>query len=194
MGFDVRGRMIVKIWAVFVGVTVKSRFPQSGPRKTDDITIAILIRYINYNNDAIGWALFVLAMESDQLGPIVKMIDVDVLTAQPPASRPTGCAVGRSDPGTCREYRVRPQFETSRSATTVAHRVRTGARLIFIFFIPIGAGNRYPSLSPHPLLSKLSVCPKLIPLQYLQSSSSGLCHQSVLAQFQPSSYPSCGYP
>ena len=54
MSFDVRGRMIVKVWAVVVGVTVKARFPQSGPRKTDDITIAALIRHINYHNDAIG--------------------------------------------------------------------------------------------------------------------------------------------
>jgi hypothetical protein len=39
MGFDIRGGMIGKIWAVVVGVTVKARFPQSGLRKTDDITI-----------------------------------------------------------------------------------------------------------------------------------------------------------
>src|SRR4030066_177866 len=84
MGFDVRGGMIGKIGAVVVGVAVKARFPQSGPRKTDDITITVLIHHINYDNDAIGWTLFVPTMESDQLGPIVKMIDVDVLTAQPP--------------------------------------------------------------------------------------------------------------
>src|SRR3990170_3038221 len=60
-GFDVRGGMIGKIGAVVVGVTVKSRFPQSGPRKTDDITIAVLIHHINYDNDAIGWAVFVLS-------------------------------------------------------------------------------------------------------------------------------------
>src|SRR3989337_3427442 len=84
MGFDVRGGMIGEIWAVVVGVTVKPRFPQSGPRKTDDITIAVLIHHIHYDNDAIGWALCVPTMESDQLGLFVKMIDVDVLTAQPP--------------------------------------------------------------------------------------------------------------
>ena len=38
MGFDVRCGMIVKVRAVVVGVTVKARFPQSGPRKTDDDT------------------------------------------------------------------------------------------------------------------------------------------------------------
>ena len=54
MSFDVRGGMISEIWAIIVGVTVKMRFPQSGPRKTDDITIAILIRHINHHNDAIG--------------------------------------------------------------------------------------------------------------------------------------------
>ena len=56
MSFDVRGRMIVKVWAVVVGVTVKARFPQSGPRKTDDITIAVLIRHIHHHNDAIMWS------------------------------------------------------------------------------------------------------------------------------------------
>ena len=83
-GFDVRGGMIVKVRAIVVGVTVKARFPQSGPREPDDITIAVLIRHINYHNDTVGWALFVPAMESDELGLLVKMIDVDVLTAQPP--------------------------------------------------------------------------------------------------------------
>ena len=84
MNFDVRGGMISKIWGIVVRVTVEACFPQSGPRKTDDITIAVLIRHINYNNYTIGWALFVPAMESDELGFTVKMIDVDVLTAQPP--------------------------------------------------------------------------------------------------------------
>ena len=80
--FYVRCGMIVKIWAIVVGVTVKACFPQSGPRKTDDITIAVLIRHINHHNDAIGWALFVPAMESDELGPIVKMIDMDILSSR----------------------------------------------------------------------------------------------------------------
>ena len=53
MSFDVRGGMISKIWAIVVGVTVKARFPQSGSWKTDDITIAILIRHIDHHNDAI---------------------------------------------------------------------------------------------------------------------------------------------
>ena len=53
MGFDVRGRMIVKVWAVVVRVAVKACFPQSGPRKTDDITIAVLIHHIDHHNDAI---------------------------------------------------------------------------------------------------------------------------------------------
>lgn len=56
MGFDVRGRMISKIWGIVVGVTVKARFPQSGPRKTDDITIAVLIRHIDHHNDAVMWS------------------------------------------------------------------------------------------------------------------------------------------
>jgi hypothetical protein len=47
------------------------------------IIIAVLIHHIHHHNDAIGWALFVPAMESDDLGPIVKMIEMDILTAQP---------------------------------------------------------------------------------------------------------------
>src|SRR3989337_936726 len=45
-------------------------FPRAGLWKTDDITIAVLIHHIHYDNDAIGWTLFVPTMESDQLGPI----------------------------------------------------------------------------------------------------------------------------
>ena len=85
MGFDVRRGMIGKIQAIVVQITVKARFPQSGPRKTDAIPIAVLIRHIHHHNDAVGWALFVPSMESDKLGVIVNMIDMDVLTAQPPA-------------------------------------------------------------------------------------------------------------
>ena len=58
---------------------------KSGPRKTNDITIPPLIRHINHHNNAIGWALFVPAMEGHELGLIVKMVDMDILTAQPPA-------------------------------------------------------------------------------------------------------------
>ena len=43
-----------------------------------------LIPHIHRHHDAVGWALFVPAMESDELGPIVNMMDVNVLTAQPP--------------------------------------------------------------------------------------------------------------
>src|SRR3990172_4304132 len=84
MGFDVRGGMIGKIGAVVVGVTVKARFPQSHSWKTNDITIAVLIRHINHHNHAIGWALFVPKRETERLGPIVKMMDVVVLTPHPP--------------------------------------------------------------------------------------------------------------
>ena len=56
LGFDIRGGMISKIWAIVVGITVKARFPQSGSRKTDDITIAILIRHINHHNNAVMWS------------------------------------------------------------------------------------------------------------------------------------------
>lgn len=84
MSFDVRGRMIGKIRAIVVGVTIKARFPQSGSWKTDDIPLTALISHINYHNYTIGWSLFVPPMESNELGLIVKMIGMDVLTAQPP--------------------------------------------------------------------------------------------------------------
>jgi hypothetical protein len=48
--------MVGKIWAVVISATVKPSFPQSGSRKTDDITIAVLIRHIYHHNKAIGWA------------------------------------------------------------------------------------------------------------------------------------------
>ena len=68
-----------------VRIAVKARCPQSGPGKTDDITIAVLIRHMNHHNDAIGWALFVPAMEGHELGLIVKVVDMDILIAQPSA-------------------------------------------------------------------------------------------------------------
>ena len=85
MGFDVRHGMIGKIQAIVVQITVKARFPQPGPRKTDVIPIAVLIRHIHHHNNAIGWALFVPAMEGHELGLIVKMVDMDILIAQPSA-------------------------------------------------------------------------------------------------------------
>ena len=48
------------------------------------ISIAVLIRHIDHHNHAIGRTLFVPAMESDELGPIVKMVDMEILAAQPP--------------------------------------------------------------------------------------------------------------
>ena len=76
--------MIGKIRTVVIGVTIEWCFSQSGPWKTDDITISILICHIHHHNDAIGLALFVPTMEGDEFGLIVEMIDMDVFTAQPP--------------------------------------------------------------------------------------------------------------
>ena len=45
--------MICKILAVFIGVTVKPRFPHSGLRKTDGISVVNLIHHIHHDNDAI---------------------------------------------------------------------------------------------------------------------------------------------
>ncbi len=64
-----------------MGVTVEARFPPSNSWKTDDIIIAALIRHIHHDNDAIVWALFVPTMESDDLGPIIKMKEMHILTA-----------------------------------------------------------------------------------------------------------------
>ena len=74
--------MIGKIRTVIIGVTVKSRFPQSGPGKADDIIIAALVHYVHHYNNAIGRTLFVPAMEREDLSAIVKMVDMDILTAQ----------------------------------------------------------------------------------------------------------------
>ncbi len=59
-------------------VTVKSCFPPPGSRETDYIIIVVLIRHIHHDNDAVGWALFVPTMESNDLGAIVKMIEMGV--------------------------------------------------------------------------------------------------------------------
>jgi len=80
---DVRGGMIGEIGAVVIRVTVKPRSLQSGPWKTDDITIAILICHIHYDNFTVGRTLFVPTMESDDLGLMVDRIDMDTLPAQP---------------------------------------------------------------------------------------------------------------
>jgi hypothetical protein len=46
--------------------------------------IAILIRHIDHDHDAIGRALFVPTMGSDDLGLIVDWIDMNALPSQPP--------------------------------------------------------------------------------------------------------------
>jgi len=56
MDFDVRCGMIGKIQAIVVQITVEARFPQSGPRKTDVIPIAVLIRHIHHHNNTIMWS------------------------------------------------------------------------------------------------------------------------------------------
>jgi hypothetical protein len=76
--------MIGEMRAIAIRVAVESRFPQSGSRKPDEIIVAGLIRHVHHYNDVIRRALFVSAMESEHLGTIVKMKDVDILTAQPP--------------------------------------------------------------------------------------------------------------
>ena len=45
------------------------------------IPIAVLIRHIDHDNHAIGWALFIPSMESDKLGVMVNVIDLEVLAA-----------------------------------------------------------------------------------------------------------------
>ena len=81
MGFDVRGGMIGELRAVVVGVAVEACFPPPDSRKADGITIAALIHHIHHDNDTVGRALFVPAMESDDLGPFVKMIEMETLAA-----------------------------------------------------------------------------------------------------------------
>jgi hypothetical protein len=73
--------MIGELRAVIMRVAVESRLPASRSRKTDNISIAALVRHIDHHNDAVGWALFVPAMESDDLGPVVKMIEMKILPA-----------------------------------------------------------------------------------------------------------------
>ena len=81
MGFDIRGGMIGELWAVLMGITVESRFPPPGSRKTDDITIAALIRHIHHHNDAVGRSLFVPAMKCNDFVFVIKMIEMEILSA-----------------------------------------------------------------------------------------------------------------
>lgn len=81
MGVDVRGRMIGELWPVLVRVAVEACIPPPGSRKTNDITIAALIHHIHHHHNAVFWALFVPAMESDDFGPFVKMIEMEILPA-----------------------------------------------------------------------------------------------------------------
>ena len=84
MGFDVGGRMIGELRAVLVRVAVEACFPPPDSRKADDITIAALIHHIHHDNDTVGRACFVPAMESDELGPVIKMKEMQILTTKTP--------------------------------------------------------------------------------------------------------------
>lgn len=76
--------MIGKMEAVIMRVAIKSHFPQSCPRKAYDVAIAAVVFHIDHHNNAIGRTLLVPAMECEDFGAIVKMVNMDILTAQSP--------------------------------------------------------------------------------------------------------------